>query len=164
MPLPRDIRTPDQLRQALQHYTDNHNQIKYFVYGKFQQLAEKVKATKKNEYVLFCPYPSIIPRDRSGSFDNRFLFNIALVTPIRKNDFDAESIALNESLQRINELLIRMRSDASDYGWSFNINDINQMDPVIDYMLDNATGYQAPIYFGDFLPVKVDHSVWNDLS
>ncbi len=163
MALPNNISTTNELKEALQHYVTNHAGITHFVFGKYAELAKTLQDVKKDEYTLFCPFPSVSPRDRSGSLDFRFISNIALFVPCKKNDFDSEEAALNTALSVLQQLIIRIRQDANDYGWSFTINDINQLDPVLDYSLNNAAGYQFPLYFGDFYSVKVDTNDWSDL-
>lgn len=163
MALPKALTSPDDLKNALQHYVENNTAITHFVYGKYSELASKMMKVNKNEYVLFCPFPSVTPRDRSGSLDFRFISNIAVFVPVSNKHFDEEEVALDTALQFIQKLLIRMRSDANDYGWSFTINDINNLDPVLDYSLSNAAGYQFPLMFGDFYSTKVNPADWSDL-
>lgn len=163
MALPQTLLSPTDLKELLQHYVTNSTAITHFVYGKYSELADKLKEVKKDEYVLFCPFPSVTPRDRSGSMDFRFISNIAVFVPASKKNYDDEEAALDTALQFIQKLLIRMRQDSSDYGWSFSINDINNLDPVLDYSLSNAAGYQFPLMFGDFFSTKVNPDDWLDL-
>ncbi len=163
MALPQNLTSPNDLKDALQHYVDNNTAITHFVYGKYTELADKLKEVKKNEYILFCPFPSVTPRDRSGSLDFRFISNIAVFVPASKKNFSDEETALHTALLFIQKLLIRMRQDANDQGWSFTINDINNIDPVLDYSLANAAGYQFPLMFGDFYSTKVNAADWADL-
>lgn len=163
MALPSTLTSPDNLKDALQHYADNHSSISHFVYGKYAELATYLKDVQENEYTLFCPFPSVTPRDRSGSLDFRFIANVALFVPCQKDDFASEEAAVNTALGVIQQLLIRMRQDANNNGWSFSINDVSQMDPVLDYSLQNSAGFQFTLYFGDFYATKVNTAHWADL-
>lgn len=163
MALPENISTPTELKQLLQHYAENHTGITEFVFGKYQQLAEALKKLKDGEYILFCPYPSVLPRDNSGAMDFRFSANLALCTPNKKDKYSDELAALSAALPISEAILKRLRKDAADRSWSFTINQTTQLDPLLDYSLDNAVGYQFPIYIGDFQTPLVNEAIWADL-
>ena len=159
MALPDNIKTQAELRQCFQHYVDNSSFLDVFVLGSLKQLDEGLKGIGENQVLLFCPYPSMIPRDRSGALDFRFTCQIGVFTPKTKNDSEVDS-NMDKVGSAIRKLLVRLREDNRDKAWTFTINDINQIDPVVD---GEFVGYQYPLYLGDFEPPIPDTADWNDL-
>lgn len=163
MALPVNVQTQAELEQAMGHYATASPHLDHFAFGKFQVLTEGLKNVKIGDYLLFVPYSSIKPRDSKGSFDGRFVSNIIICTPVKKDDFAAEKAAISQAMAVMMKLLVRLRNDQNEYGWSFTINDISDIDPVVDHLLTNVAGCQCSIYFGDFNPVVIDPADWTDL-
>jgi hypothetical protein len=162
MALPTQINTPSEIQQLLQHYADNHINITEMVFGKYEKLAQAMAKRAKGEFILFCPYPSLIPRDRQGALDFRYIANLAICCPAGQDDIN-EITYMQTAIGIYQDIMVRLRDDAQAGGWSYNINDMSQMDPIIDYMLDNAVGYQGNLYFGDYKSTKPAAASWSDL-
>jgi hypothetical protein len=162
--LPTNVQTPNQLDQLFAFYAHFHVGIDGYVYGRMQKMEEYMKKHPKAKRILYVPYPSLVPRDRTGSMDFRFVVNIALFEIVPKNNaYSAEQDAVSNGQAVLLQLLTRLRQHASDKGWSFTMNDINDMSPVIDYGLAHVAGYQANIYVGDYYSPVPPHAVWSDI-
>jgi len=160
MALPDNINTQAELRQLFEHYVANNAVLSLFEMGEPRELAEKLKTLKAGQVLLFCPYPSMIPRDRSGALDFRYTCQLGVFTPKTKNDASVDS-SMDTVGTIIRKLLIRIRKDNQDQAWSFTINDVNQIDPIIE---GPYVGYQYPLYLGDYEPSYPDATDWDDLT
>jgi hypothetical protein len=162
--LPTNVQTIKELKQLFTYYAENHKSIFGIVFGKFVELEEYMKKRTKGQIVMYVPYPSMRPRDQKGSIDFRYFMNVHIFQVTKQGLRTEELDNVDQAGTIMMELLIRLRQDASDKGWTMTINDINEMDPLIDYAFNGVAGWQAGIYIGDHFSPVPKTTRWVDLD
>lgn len=141
----------------------NHVEISHFYWGHVARLQQGFKGTvKKGEYVLYVEWPQKRYRDNDGSVVARLAPSLSVLRAINKDDYDAQDIAIEKCFEILNDIIMRMRREIFDHGFVFSINDINQIDPVYHYMIDNCIGCRMDFQIGDWVALGLNNSKWEE--
>ncbi|CAN0035307.1 unnamed protein product, partial [Chrysoparadoxa australica] len=142
----------------------NHVEISHFYWGHVARLQQGFKTTvHKDEYVLYVEWPQKRYRDNDGSIAARLAPSLSVLRAINKDDYDAQDLAIEKCFEILNDIIMRMRRELFDMSFIFSINDINQIDPVYHYMIDNCIGVRMDFQMGDWVALGLDNDKWDDL-
>lgn len=142
----------------------NHIELSHFYSGKMDRLAQAFKNTiKTGEYVMFLEWPVKRYRDEGGSITAKMQPAMSILAAINKKNDSDQDTALEKCFEIIDDIIIRMRQETFDNGHIFRIQDITQVDPVYNYMIDNCIGCRMEFQIGDWVAVGMNNAKWSDL-
>lgn len=155
--------TPAAFSTYMESIATKHADINFYVYGSIQHLQNEWSKNNKGNTAMFVEFPVLRPRDEGGSFDARHITGVSILKSVKSGDFDAERAAFSSCFEIIVEVMKRIRYDAKPNAYSFYINNIQEVQPVMYYTIENAFGARMEIEFGDWERIGPTAAKWSDL-
>ena len=158
--------TINNIRDYFQALATAHVDIDTFVYGRLKTLQNALAAPGEKQRILFMEYPVAILRDPDGSPDKRFSVGLSIISPSDPDNISAEDTLISENMAIMQDLAVRMRSDAhaeEEENFVFTLNEFGNIEVVNFFTLDNCVGVRAEPQIGDWINFAVDTDKWDDL-
>ncbi len=153
------------LSAYLQTLAAAHASINSFCEGDIDQLQQHMgKSTTRPEHVvLMLEWPDVLYRDTDGAADKRWRYGLFVGKMVPNQNHEKAKAAISACQKILEDVLIRIRSDAHDDVQDMRLTDSGTMEPARLRTIDNLFGYRIELFLTDWLNLTPDPTVWTDL-